>query len=266
MKKSRCVRYLSALALVALAGVAQAHELFLKLDDYYLEPGAKANLKVLNGTFEKSAGPVARNRMREVIVGGVAKETSPHPGGWVDVADESHLPFTATGGGTYVSGVSTEYAVSERSADEFATYLKLEDLPDVAAKYDKTAYPKGVRYRYAKHAKAIFQIGDTPCTGFSKRLGYPVEIVPAANPATLKAGETLTFNVIYRGAPLANQLVYVGRTASPPQMLRTDANGTAQFTIDKAAVWHIHTNRMEKSDEPGFQYDSDRASLTFEVR
>lgn len=197
--------------------------------------------------------------------------------GWVDVGKQSELSIRTTAeAGTYIVGISTEYAVSERSAADFATYLQLEGIPDLLAKYDESAYPKGVRYRYSKHARAIFQVGDTPTTGHSSSLGYPTEIVLMSNPSELEAGETVSFKAVYKGAALANQLVSVGHglahiraaTHSPSssQELRTDQNGMARFVITRPAIWYIHLNRMEKSHTPGFDFESDRASLTFQVK
>lgn len=91
---------------------------------------------------------------------------------------------------------------------------------------------------------------------YSDTLGYPVEIVLMTKPSLLKAGDTIYFEAVYQKAGLADQLAYVG----------PDKDGVAQFVITGPAVWYIHTNRMEKSESPGFDFESDRASLTFQVR
>ena len=51
------------LILLLTVVAAQAHDLFLKLDSYFLEPNAKAIVRVLNGTFQKSDGAAARERL-----------------------------------------------------------------------------------------------------------------------------------------------------------------------------------------------------------
>lgn len=264
---------LSASALLSFAGEALSHELFLRMDSHYLQPQSRATLKTMNGTFEESAGPVARNRMRDVSIEGGSERLHPDATSWTDVDKQSHLSFVTGAAGTYVAGVSTEYAVSERSAEEFATYLKLEGIPDMLTKYDKSAYPKGVRYRYSKHARAIFQVGDALSAGFSKSLGYPAEITLTTHPAQLKTGDTVSFKTTYNGAPLANQLVSVGHHPQNPahssgasHELRTDKEGMARFVITAPAIWYIHLNRMDKSQTPGFDFESDRASLTFQVK
>lgn len=44
------------LILVCLAFTADAHDLFLKLDTYFLRPNAHATIRLLNGTFRASEG------------------------------------------------------------------------------------------------------------------------------------------------------------------------------------------------------------------
>lgn len=276
MRNSIIGALLSSSALLSIAGEALGHELFLKTDSYYVQPNSKTTLTLLNGTFEESAGPVARNRMRDVSISGPSGTMHPDPKGWVDADKQTHLTILLSAQGSHVAGVSTEYAASEQTADGFAEYLKLEGIPDLLPQYDRSAYPKGVRYRYAKHARAIFQVGDTSDDGYSKSLNYASEIVLSTNPAHLRAGDAVRFRALYRGAALANQLVHVGhggarnRSSSDPaavsQELRTDKDGLAQFVVTQPGVWYIHLNRMEKSETPGFDFESDRASLTFEVR
>lgn len=56
-----------AIAFEAAASV-HAHDLFLKLDSYILEPNSKAVVRLMNGTFMKSDGTVARQRFQEVTL------------------------------------------------------------------------------------------------------------------------------------------------------------------------------------------------------
>lgn len=142
MRNSIIGALLSSSALLSIAGEAVGHELFLKLDSYYVQPNFKTTLTLLNGTFEESAGPVARNRMRDVSISGPSGTTHPDPEGWVDADKQTHLTITIGAEGGHVADVSTQYAVSEQSAEGFADYLKLEGIPDLLAKYDKSAYPK----------------------------------------------------------------------------------------------------------------------------
>jgi hypothetical protein len=54
----------SVLLLLATASTLVAHDLFLKLDAYFGSPGTTLVVRLLNGTFSKSEGAVAKDRMR----------------------------------------------------------------------------------------------------------------------------------------------------------------------------------------------------------
>src|SRR5947208_16963116 len=66
--RSAVVAALVAGALLLLASVALAHDLFLKLDTYFLEPHARVRIPVLNSTFFKSAGFVTPERAMNMSV------------------------------------------------------------------------------------------------------------------------------------------------------------------------------------------------------
>ena len=66
MQSSRTVVLAGTLLLVA--SLAWAHDLFLKLDAYFLEPHTRVRVSVLNGTFTKSEGFVAPDRIADISV------------------------------------------------------------------------------------------------------------------------------------------------------------------------------------------------------
>lgn len=266
-------RNVAALLLMGVAVNANAHDLFVS---FAQAPGANgnANLAVINnGTFDKSAGAVTRDRLRDVslYMGGV--KTEPNLAGWKEVGDQSQLKVQPAGEGTYLLGVSTKASSSTRTATEFSTYLELEDLPDTLATYDARKYPKGVTYSYTKHARAIGQAGTALTEDYAASLGYPLEIRLLRNPGSVKVGETLTFEVLHEGEPVPNLRVHVGHRAETPEkgahgsatLLRTDAKGQATFYVTTAKTWYIHTNHMVPSTREGLEFVSDRASLTFDI-
>src|SRR6267142_759767 len=52
-----------AMLLMISAAVLLAHDLFLKLDNYFVPPNTAVRLAVLNGTFSKSEGPAPPARL-----------------------------------------------------------------------------------------------------------------------------------------------------------------------------------------------------------
>jgi hypothetical protein len=68
--------WLLAGAALSAASVLLAHDLFLKLDSYLVEPNTTVRIAVLNGTFEKSEAAVNPNRLGDLALvspGGRAK-------------------------------------------------------------------------------------------------------------------------------------------------------------------------------------------------
>ena len=66
----------ASLAFLVLVATAQAHDLFLRLESYFLEPNSRAVVRVLNGTFEKSDGAVARERLADLSLHGPGPASS----------------------------------------------------------------------------------------------------------------------------------------------------------------------------------------------
>ena len=129
--------------------------------------------------------------------------------------------------------------------------------------------------RYSKHVKTILQVGDSTTEMYGHRLGYPIEIVPMANPGSLTVGSTLEALVLADGKPVAGQLVYASYegfhshddTGSHREAanLRTDEKGVVRIEITRSGRWYLRLIRMLPSDDEGVDYESNWATLTFEV-
>lgn len=259
---------------VAIVGAApvHSHDLFVTAAHSPVTPGEPVKFHANNGTFEQSAGPLTPSRLRDVSFVLAGKRSHPDATQWKTEGKRSQLILRPDAAGTAMLGVSTQPTVSERSAGEFATYLKLEDLPDTLAGYDPAKYPKGVRYAYAKHARAILQSGEARTDDYAGSLDYPLEIRLSRHPAQVQPGQRLGFEILHRGQPVPGLRVHVGRdagaaggTAPPARLLRTDARGRGEFEVTGPAIWYIHTNHMVESSEDGLDFISDRASLTFHI-
>src|SRR5690606_28080880 len=115
-------------------------------------------------------------------------------------------------------------------APEFTEYLKEDGLPDTLEERRNTGeLEKDAKERYAKHVKAIVQVGKKQTDDYKAVLGYPVELVPQQNPYKLKRGDTIEILCLKDGKPLAGQVVLAGRDdkgkiVSSPE-LRSDEKG-----------------------------------------
>ncbi|MGH7540957.1 MAG: DUF4198 domain-containing protein [Gemmatimonadota bacterium] len=265
-------------ALVLLAAAALwAHDMFLKLETFFLAPHAEATVTLINGTFDESLNAISRDRMTDVsIVGPDHEVVHPPPSAWHDADSAAHLTFETGDAGTYVIGVSTAPRIFELSGAEFDAYLEHDGVLDILEKResDGTLGRPAVE-RYSKHVKAIVQVGERHSAAYAHRLGYPVELIPLQNPYDLDDGDTLDVLFLIRGAPGANQLVYAshegyhGHDAGGGHVeavrSRTDGDGVARIPLSAEGRWYVRLIHMVETEEEAVDYESSWATLTFEI-
>ncbi len=269
---------LTVAALLLLVGSLYAHDMYLKLTNYFLVPHTESSIALYNGTFDKSENVITRDRMLDVSIVGPGDEVMhPDTSQWWEKDNATYLNFKTGDPGTYVVGVSTASRFIDLTAEEFNTYLEHDGVMDVLDARKKAGMlDKEARERYSKHVKAIYQVGDAQSEAYQHRLGYPIEIVPTTNPYTLGVGDTFKGLVLRDGKPVANQLVYAsyGGYASREDTgthveavtTRTDDQGEISVELSKAGHWYIRLIHMVESAEEGVDYESNWATLTFEIR
>lgn len=250
-----------------------AHDLFLKLDTYFLAPNVRVRIPVLNGTFTKSEGPVAARRIADLsLVSPAGRARLAADSAWSTGPDSTSLLTVQTGGaGTYLAGVSVRPNQIELTGQQFSAYLQEDGLPDILeARRRDNELEQPARERYSKHVKAIFQVGDARTVEFGATLGYPAEIVPLVNPYTLRPGATLRVRCLVEGRPVPQQMVLWGGDQGGKPVAqrgaRTDQDGVAEIMLDAPARWYVKFIHMVRSAETGLDYESKWATLTFEVR
>lgn len=262
------------LALAMLAGTASlllAHDLFLKLDDYFPQPNTRVLVPVLNGTFSSSEADVAPDRILDISLVTPAGRTHVSSDAWGARNDTSFLALEIGATGTYIVGVSTRTRDFSLDAESFNQYLEHDGIPDVLeARRRDNELDRDVVERYAKHVKALFQVGDVRTDAYTTRLGYPAEIVPLENPYALGVGSELRVLSLVDGRPVENQLVIAGGEGPngmiAERTVRTDAEGVARFVLDAPGKWYIKFINMTASQEENVNYESKWATLTFAVR
>jgi len=263
---------LNMVIVVFVLATANAHDLFLKLDSYFLAPNAKATVRLMNGTFETSEGVVSRERLSDVSIRGANTQVSSVEAvSWRNEESTALMDIQTGGAGTYLVGVSTRPREIDLKAAEFNDYLEHDGLPDTLEQRRKrNELNKDVRERYSKHVRAVFQVGNTLSEDYQKPLGYPVEIIPQQNPYALSVGQSLTVLCTLEGRPLPNQFVIAGWEALPGKTqsmnTRTDANGLAIIKLRGAGKWYVKLIHMTPLSDPKLNYESKWATLTFEVR
>lgn len=146
------MRHALGAAFLLLIGVSAlaAHDLFLKPFSFFVEPGADARVRVLNGTFTKSENAVARNRLRDLSVATPNGVEHPDTASWSDAGDTSVLVFRTGVAGTYVVGASTLRAASSSTGSSSTNTWQ----PTASRTYSR---PVGVRRIGQALARAILE-------------------------------------------------------------------------------------------------------------
>ncbi|MDX1463859.1 MAG: DUF4198 domain-containing protein, partial [Marinirhabdus sp.] len=96
--------FLLALVCLTLFG----HDMYLKMDTFFLQPNQKATLDLYNGTFEKSENVIDRDRMQDASLLGNGQRTAIKNQQWTEIDSMTRLTFTTGEAGTWVAGVSTK--------------------------------------------------------------------------------------------------------------------------------------------------------------
>lgn len=183
---------------------------------------------------------------------------------WRMMNKATHATVTVAEGSQFFA-VSTKPRFLEMEPAKFDDYLKAEGLnAQLALRQQKNEGAAKGREMYAKFAKT-YVVAGAPTPVFAKPLGMKIEIVPLADPANLKPGDTLPIEVLYNGKPLANAQVEIASTAKLEPAGRTGTNGRLIVRIPIAGKFRLHTIAMDRVSQPTHDWESNWASLTFEV-
>ena len=275
-------RYPVRIAAIALALViswathAIAHDLFLKPDAFFVAPNGTVHLTALNGTFSTSEAAVSADRLLNLSIVSPAGTAKADTTGWRADGKASRWTATVGAAGTYVFGASLRPRLITLDGAKFNAYLAEDGLPDImAARKASGEAARSATERYAKHVKALVQVGDTRTATFGAVLGFPAELVPLSNPyAVASGGGILRVRALVDGAPVPNQVVLAGgRTASggriKEQSVRTNTSGEAAIRLGTPGTWYVKFIRMTRipaATHDSVDYESKWATLTFAVR
>jgi uncharacterized GH25 family protein len=268
------LRRLPVAALLLLVAVPLfAHDMFLRLEQFFVAPNTNVNVRLFNGTFTLSENSIASDRLADVAVVSPAGRAKLDVATWNASGDTSVFPMRTGAAGTYVIGVSTKPRVLEMSGKDFNAYLRSDGIPDeLAARRAQKRLEDRAKERYEKHVKALVQVGATPSAAFATVLGYPAELVPVQNPYALKTGATLDIRVLVDGKPVANQFVqYGGLSVSNGRVaqrnVRSDAAGLVHIPLDRTGTYYVKFISMVRlTGDAEANHASKWGSLTFAVK
>lgn len=246
------------------------HDLYLSPRTFRLAVGKVGIVEFHNGeTFPKSQVPPVLERLRGTKV---LSPKGEQPLNGLRISGTAGVgTFNAPESPAFLVVGNTAPNFIELSAQKFEEYLAHESLSTISEwrKANGEAGKPG-REMYSKYVKAILHTGP-PDAFVTKAVGQPIEFVPLADPASLKPGDRLTVQILFRGSPAANLHVEAS-SASPGgavkhrQLGRTDQAGKIQIPLDVPGFWKLHAIMMERrKDSTKADWGSFWASLTFEV-
>jgi uncharacterized GH25 family protein len=268
MNRGLSTTLVALFALAVAVGVVGAHDLFIKMDTYFIAPNAAVTVPIINGTFQQSENSITTDRVQDVSVVVAGHRTKLGMDGWAAETDTTFLELRTGDAGTYVIGVSTIPRTLGLDGPDFNQYLAVDGIPDMLIErardreLDSEAWEE-----YSKHIKAVFQVGERRSGGLDVVLGYPAELVPLVNPYELSEGDEMVVQALVDSEPVAGQLVLVGGDGDMAAAEgRTDAEGVFSFTLDAPGRWYAKFINMQKTDREGLTHESKWATLSFEIR
>lgn len=272
---------LAALLASLLALPVYAHQTYLISDLYRMRPGTDNFLTLKNGTFHESGYSITRKMSRDISIVTAGVRKTPAAGEIADVDGNpsyksTYVKLFAEKEGTGLAGVVTHPDYIALPAEMFANYLQHEGLTDALAEFKAGNKLGTIRERYTKHAKGVFQVGGLLTNDYKHKLDYKAEIIIDQNPGGISVGEEMSFQVLFEGKPLVNQLVYVshaGKTAavdaSVPDLslytIRTDAQGRGSFKVTVKDKWYLQMIHMRKASDEDADYESNWSTINFEI-
>lgn len=265
-------QFLSGLCLFLVAHIAlYAHDFYILPHLFRVAPNSKIVINFNNGdSFPESEAAPALSRLKNAELqsaAGIVAVSDLH----IDGKRAAGIVKVPEQSGSLLLSAHTAPHFIELAPDKFLDYIKEEGLTHVIdwrAQHGETNKPS--RERYTKFAKSLL-VSGAPNNFYIHPIGFPIEIIPEADPYTLHPGDKLPVRVVFQGKPAADlQLEAAWSNGSKSKTAivgRTDAQGRIGVPLAAEGKWRLHSLLMERCVEPAAaDWESFWASLTFEVR
>jgi hypothetical protein len=250
--------------------VLQGHDLYIFPDRFFVDTGSRFKTGFHNGdAFPVSEASPVLSRVRDtnaISAAGTAPMTELKIEGKRGTAMVS-----VQHSGARILTVRTVPNLIALQPAQFLAYIQEEGLQHVIDwRTEHHEAQKPGRERYSKYAKSLVIAGASDGF-FSHEVGFPIEIIPEADPSKAKPGASLPIRVKFKGQPAPGLQVEAAwsdkrqnKTTIPG---RTDSDGRLSIKLDQPGFWRIQALKMERCAEPAVaDWESYWASLTFELR
>jgi uncharacterized GH25 family protein len=177
--------------------------------------------------------------------------------------------FSGQPSGNYLIAMERNWSYITLEAKEFEDYLKVDGMDYISEERRKAGETnKEGKERYSRFIKGLIQVGDKQDSAYGKRLGLKLELIPTSNPYKKTIGDTIEFQILFDGKPLANRTVFADNSESETLRMVTDKNGKFAFKIGKPGLWlaRLVTMRRCMIDCDGVVWESFWGSYSFGVK
>lgn len=258
----------SAIAFAALLSSSEAHDTWLIPDKFEVAPGATVTLDLTSGmAFPKlESGPKpervqeAKCRLARETIEFTQRIAAPH-----SLQLKGELPQA----GVATLWVKLPSRAIDLKADEVEHYLEEVSAPESLRKqWMEMKEPRRWRESYTKHQKTFVRVGEPMADrSWSDPVGSFLEIIPAADPTTLKVGDDFPVRVLKEGKPFPGfSLNAVSAGEEKGETKETDAEGRIRFRLNKDGPWLLRGTDIRKATGGDADWESDFATLTLEVK
>ena len=258
-----------AVAVLVFVSFGSAHDPWLECDSFIVKSGQKTVVRNGNGyIYIESENAVTPDRIAQVVgIGPDGKEFKPN----APYVHEKWLQmdFTPKESGNYWFGIATKPKFIRLPGADFTEYLEHSGVHNVL----KERAEKGISDRdeieeYSKYVKTYMQVDETRSSNYDKPLGLVIDTIPLKNPYSLKAGDSLPVQVLFKGKPLSNLILYAGAAGNEKPLTRatTDSDGKAEIKLSESGRWYIRGINLLQVDKEDHSYESYWTTVTFEVK
>lgn len=252
------------------AGSAAGHDFWIQPSTFFPERDRPLALRLFVGDgFEKESERPFEKKATPKLQLISAKNTTD----LLPLGKDNTLPFAevkVSQAGHHWIAVEREKKSIRLEAAKFNAYLRSEGLDDILAQRQAAREDdRPGRECYSRYLKCLLRCGAGD-DGWKKTCGLRLEIIPLADPYSVKVGDTLKVRVQFEGKPLANVPFFGlnrGGEKVAKQKLITNKDGVAEVKLSGKGVWLLRLVHMRRcSDATEADWESYWAALTFEVR
>ncbi len=256
------------LIVLLVTSLADAHEFWLQPKKYRYKVGEEMRVDFMVGeNFTGELWDMRRHAVETMqMISAYGKKDLIKD---VKATAGNNLTYKFANEGTHLFAMTSNAAYIELDAEKFNAYLEEDGLENITfLRKKKNEMNKPSRENYSRHAKLMVQSGDRTDDVYKRKVGFRVEIIPLANPYTLKPGDYLDCEILFDGKPVPHQLVKIWSFINNRAFLQdayTENDGKIKFPISNSGPWMVSFVKMTESDKPNIDYESMWASLVFGI-